>query len=128
MEDLVLAVVDCRLRLLTLSKTHIDRLDRIENETMWTVLGCTKDTLNVIMCYLLGLSGTGIKDKFAMVKVYLTVAGNITDPLYKSLVIMKGCRSKRGTSWMAEVEVCVRQCCVCCGGYCKRSGVDRSER
>ena len=44
MQLVVMSVVDYGLGLLTLSKTQVGKLERVQNEAMRTVLGCTRDT------------------------------------------------------------------------------------
>lgn len=61
-----------------------------QNDAMWTVMACTKDTPIVTKCYLLGLPGMVIRCRVD-VKVYLTMVGNIIHPPHKSLAAMKGC-------------------------------------
>ena len=55
MQLVVLSVIDYGLGLLTLSNTQLERLERIQNEAMRTVLGCTRDTPIACLRHILGL-------------------------------------------------------------------------
>lgn len=108
----VLSVIDYGLGCLTLSDTQIAKLDRVQNEAMRAVLGCTKDTPILCMRYLLGLSGIRVRHRIAQTKMYLSVMGKKDHPLHKALHDNKGGRIKRGRSWMAEAEDSLRKICV----------------
>ena len=65
---LVLSVIDYGLGLLTLSKSQLERLERIQNEGMRTVLGCTRDTSTAGMRFMLGLPSIVERHREAQVK------------------------------------------------------------
>ena len=54
-QTLVLSVVDYGLGLLTLSKTQLQRLEVIQNQSMRTILGCVRATSCEAMRHLLDL-------------------------------------------------------------------------
>lgn len=119
MQLVVLSVIDYGLGILSLSKTQIDRLERVQNAAMRAVLGCTKDTHVVCMRYILDLASIRVRHKVAQVKLYLNVLGDPKHPLHGSLSSIKGKRIKRGSSWMAEAEESLRKVCdieeICSG-------------
>ena len=111
MQLVVLSVIDFGLGCLTLSGTQIQRLDRLQNEAMRAVLGCTRDTHIICMRYLLDLSSMKIRHKMAQARMYLKVAEDETHPLHLKIKDEKGSRLKRGKSWMAEAEDSLRKVC-----------------
>ncbi|XP_012940556.1 uncharacterized protein LOC106012357, partial [Aplysia californica] len=119
MQLVVLSVIDYGLGILSLSKTRIDRLERVQNAAMRAVLGCTKDTHVVCMRYILDLASIRVRHKVAQAKLYLNVLGDPRHPLHDNLGSIKGNRIKRGSSWMAEAEDSLRKVCgideICCG-------------
>ena len=50
----ILSVVDYGFDILTLSKTHLQRLEVIQNQGMRTILRCTRNTSSEAMRHLLG--------------------------------------------------------------------------
>ena len=111
MKSVVLPVIDYGLGCLTLSNTQIQRLERLQNEAMRAVLGCTRDTHIICMRYLLDLPTIKSRHKIAQVKMYLKVAEDETHPLHEVIREDKGNRLKRGKSWMAEAEDSLRNVC-----------------
>ena len=105
----VLSIADYGLGCLTLSANQMKKLDRVQNEAMRAVLGCTRDTPVVCMRYLLDLSSMGTRHKLAQAKMYLKVMQNERHPLHQDLSKEKGDRLRRGRSWMAEAEDSLRQ-------------------
>ena len=87
-----------------MSNSQGQRLERIQNEGMRIVLGCTRDTPIVVMRYMLGLVSIKSRHTLAQAKFYLRVTADKGHPLYKNLADIKGCRIKRGASWMAQAE------------------------
>ncbi|RUS78680.1 hypothetical protein EGW08_013568 [Elysia chlorotica] len=108
---LILSVLDYGLGCLTLSEANLLKLERLQNEAMRTVLGCTRDTHIICMRFLLDLSSVRIRHKLAQAKTYLRVMENPHHPLYPSLLTQKGTRIKRGKSWMAEAEDSIKLVC-----------------
>ena len=104
--------VDYGLGLLTVSRTSLDKLERIQNEAMRLILGCTRDTSCEAMRYVLGLPTMATRHKVAQVKEYLRVSADTNHPLHKSINKNKGRRLKRGRSWMAEAEDIIKQVCT----------------
>ena len=111
MQVVVLSVLDYGLGLLTLSQTQVDRLERVQNEAMRAVLGCTRDTPIVTMRFLLDLPSIKSRHKIAQVKEYFKVANNDHHLLHQSLDNTKGRRIKRGKYWMAEAEGTLLRVC-----------------
>ncbi|RUS78738.1 hypothetical protein EGW08_013489 [Elysia chlorotica] len=108
---LILSVLDYGLGCLTLSEANLLKLERLQNEAMRAVLGCTRDTHIICMRFLLDLSSVRIRHKLAQAKTYLQVMENPHHPLYPSLLTQKGTRIKRGKSWMAEAEDSIKLVC-----------------
>ncbi|RUS80085.1 hypothetical protein EGW08_012163 [Elysia chlorotica] len=108
---LILSVLDYGLGCLTLSEANLLKLERLQNEAMRAVLGCTRDTHIICMRFLLDLSSVRIRHKLAQAKTYLRVMENPHHPLYPSLLTQKGTRIKRGKSWMAEAEDSIKLVC-----------------
>ena len=110
-QGLVLSVIEYALPILTLSQTQIERLERIQNEAMRIILGCTKDTAVRAMRYLLDFPT--IKDRIAIcrARAYLRVSADTQHPLHSEIEKEKGNRLKRGKSWMGQAEVIVQQVC-----------------
>jgi ribonuclease HI len=111
MQLVVMSVIDFGLGCLTLSNRQTQRLDRLQNEAMRAVLGCTRDTHIICMRYLLDLPSIGVRHKIAQAKMYLKVAEDESHPLHHTIKKDKGSRLKRGRSWMAEAEDSLRKVC-----------------
>ena len=106
--SLVLSVIDYGLGLVTISKTQLQKLERIQNEAMRTVLGCTRDTSCAAMRYLLGLTSIEERHRLAQVRALFRIAQDKDHPLYSEIGTIKGSRIKRGKSWLAEAEDHIR--------------------
>ena len=104
MQLVVFSVFDYGLGMLTLNKTQVERLERLQNAAMRAVLGCTMDTHVITMRYLLDLTSIRVRHRLAQVKMYLNVVGDPDHPLHENVGTVKGSRIKRGRSWMAEAE------------------------
>ena len=111
MRLVVLSVMDYGLGLLTLSKTQIEKLERVQNEAMRTVLGCTRDTPIACLRHILGLPSIATRHKVAQAKMYLRVMEMDGHPLHPALKEERGTRIKRGKSWMAQAEESIRTVC-----------------
>ena len=81
-QTLVLSVVEYGFRLLTLSKTQLNRLEVIQNEAMRAILGCTRDTSAEAMRYILGFPTMAERHKLAQVKAFLKVSADENYPLH----------------------------------------------
>ena len=97
--------------LLTLSKTQIGRLERIQTEAMRAVLGCTRDTPIACLRHILGLPSIAVRHKMAQAKMYLRVMDMEEHPLHPVLHAVRGTRIKRGQSWMAQAEESIKKVC-----------------
>ena len=111
-QHLVLSVIDYGLGLLTISKSQMTKLERIQNAAMRVILGCTRDTPIVCMRYILGLPTIAGRLKVLQAKSYLRVAADTDHPLYEALDAVKGQRLARGRSWMAQGEDTIKQVCT----------------
>ena len=109
---LILSVIDYGLGLLTVSKSQLMKLERIQNEAMRVILGCTRDTPVVCMRHILGLPTVASRLKVLQAKSYLRVAADTDHPLHEALDVNKGHRLIRGKSWMAQAEDTIRQVCT----------------
>jgi hypothetical protein len=98
----MLSKIDYGIGLLTLSTTQVTKLERIQNETMRTVMRCPKGTLIAAMGYLLIVTTIKTRHKCAQVKEYIQVSNSKSHPLQKELSAFKGKRIKRGKSRMVE--------------------------
>ena len=111
LQVMVLSVIDYGLGLLTLSQTQVDRLEKVQNEAMRAVLGCTRDTPIYAMRFLLDLPSIRVRHQVAQVRSYFKVSEYDHHPLHPRLDESKGKRIKRGRSWMAEAEDTLRRVC-----------------
>ncbi|XP_005098851.1 techylectin-5A-like [Aplysia californica] len=113
MQLVVLSVKDYGLGILSLSKPQIDRLERVQNAAMRTVLGCTKDTHVVFMRYILDLASIRVRNKVTQAKLNLNVLVNPRHTLYDNLSSITGNMIRRGSSWFAEAEDFLgKVCCI----------------
>ena len=111
-QHLILSVIDYGLGLLTVSKSQLVKLERIQNAAMRVILGCTRDTPVVCMQYILGLPTVAGRLKVLQAKSYLRVVADTDHPLHEALDAVKGHRLLRGRSWMARAEDTIRQVCI----------------
>ena len=80
-QALILSVINYGFGLLTLSAAQLKRLESIQNETMGTILCCTKDTTSSeAIGYLLGFPTMAERHKLAQVKAFLRVMADKTYP------------------------------------------------
>ena len=112
MQLVVMSVVDYGLGLLTLSKTQVGKLERVQNEAMRTVLGCTRDTPIACMRHILGLPSIDVRHRLAQARMYLKVMETEGHPLHPALKQHRGSRIKRGQSWMAQAEESLKKVCA----------------
>ena len=101
-KSLVLSVIDYGLGLLTLSATQLQRLDVIQNESMRSILGCTRDTSAEAMRYRLDLPPMRDRHKLSQVKAYVKVAADTSNPLHDKIGRNVRCRLKRGSEWLTQ--------------------------
>ena len=108
---LVLSVLDYGLGIITIRNTHLQKLERIQNEAMRIILGCTRMTSAAAMRYVLDLPSIEERHLIAQVKAMFRVARDNQHLLHCELGTEKGSRLKRGTSWMAQAETTVNRIC-----------------
>ena len=101
---MILSVIDFGLGLTTLSQSNLLKVDRVQNETMRTILVKTKDTPIKTMRYPLDLTSVEARHKVEQTKAYLNAMQNRKNPLHDAVKEEKGCRLARGKSWMGQVE------------------------
>ena len=110
-QQLVISVIEYGLGLLTVSKSQLERLERIQNAAMRVILGCTKDTPIICMRHILALPTMTERHRVLQAKWYLRVAADRDHPLYEAIDRVKGHRLRRGRSWMAQAEISISQVC-----------------
>ena len=110
-QSVVLSTMDYGLGLTTISRTNLQKLDRVQNEAMRTILGTTKDTPIEAMRYILDLPPLEDRHKVAQVKAYLGAVENPRNPLHNATKDPKGDRLQRGKSWMGQAEDSIKQVC-----------------
>ena len=110
-QSVVLGTIDYGLGLTTISSTNLQKLDRVQNEAMRTILGTTKDTPIEAMRYMLDVPSVSDRHKVAQVKAYLRAAENPQNPLHAASKAPKGDRLQRGKSWMGQAEDSIKQVC-----------------
>ena len=110
-QSVVLSRMDYGLGLTTIAATNMQKLERVQNEAMRTILGTTKDTPTEAMRYLLDLPPLQERQKVAQVKAYLNAVENPSNPLHQATKYTRGDRLQRGKSWMGQAEDSIRQMC-----------------
>ena len=110
-QSVVLSRMDYGLGLTTISSTNLQKLDRVQNEAMRTILGTTKDTPLEAMRYILDLPPMHSRQKVAQVKAYLSAVENPQHPLHEATKDTKGERLQRGKSWMGQAEDSIKLVC-----------------
>ena len=110
-QQLIISVIEYGLGLLTVSKSQLERLERIQNAAMRLILGCTRDTPIVCMRHILALPPMTDRHRVLQAKWYLRVAADRDHPLHAAMDMVKGHRLRRGRSWMAQAELSIRQVC-----------------
>ena len=96
------------------------RLERIQNEAIIIILGCPKDTPAVAMRFLLDLPTISHRIETWRVRSFLKINANKDHPLHEELSKEKGCRLKRGRSWLSQAESTLRN-------ICEPSGIEPGE-
>ena len=81
-QTLILSVVNYGFGL-TLSKTHLQRLEVIQNQGMRTNLGCTRDTSCEAMRHRFDLLSMPERSKKAQVQACLKMCGDFKHPIMK---------------------------------------------
>jgi hypothetical protein len=99
---LVLSVIEYVLAMLTFSNIQIDKLERIQNETMRIILGCTMDTLCRAMTYLLDFPTILNRISLCRTRAYLRINADTQHPLHSEIRNIKGEKLKRDKSWMGQ--------------------------
>jgi hypothetical protein len=110
-QGLVLSVIEYALAILTLSRTQLERLERLQNEAMRIVLGCTRDTACRAMRYLLDIPTMEDRTRICRARAYLRISADKLHPLHSEIRKEKGARLKRGKSWMGLTEDIIQQVC-----------------
>jgi hypothetical protein len=100
--QLVLPIMEYGLGTLTLSKTQLAKFEVIQNEAMWAILGCSRDTPIMVIRYMLVLPTMEERYDMAQVKLYFRARNVSRHPLHISVKDTKGKRLKRCRSWMAR--------------------------
>ena len=111
-QGLVLSVIEYAMAILTLSPRQTERLDKIQNEAMRIILGCTRDTEIRAMRYLLDCPTIDHRLQLCRARGYLRISGDKTHPLHLEIGRPKGCRLKRGKSWMGRAEDVIQRVCA----------------
>lgn len=104
-------MIEYALAILTLSCTQFERLERLQNEAMWIVPGCTRDTACRAMRYLLDIPTMEGRTRICRARAYLRISVDKLHPLYSEIREEKGARLKRGKSWMSLTEDIIQQVC-----------------
>ncbi|MCP4266011.1 MAG: hypothetical protein GY777_10630, partial [Candidatus Brocadiaceae bacterium] len=117
-QTLVLSVIEYGFGLLTLSKSHLNRLEVIQNEAMRAILGCTRDTSAEAMRYILGFPTMAERHKLAQVKAFLKVSADENHPLHQKVGNRPPSRLKRGSEWMTQASNTVENCVSVNSVYC----------
>ena len=88
--SVILSVIDYGLGLTTLSQSNLLKLDGVQNEAMFVILGTTKDTPIEAMLYLLDLPSMEARQKLEQVKAYFNAMQNPKNPLHDAVKEEKG--------------------------------------
>src|SRR5579871_4377936 len=108
---LVLSGIEYGGAILTASDTQMDRLERIQNEAMRIILGCTRDTPCVAMRYLLDFPSMAHRIALWRACAHFRISANTEHPLHEELGKERGNRLKRGKSWVGRAEDIIRVIC-----------------
>jgi hypothetical protein len=100
------------LVILTLSNAHLDKLERIENEAMRIILGCTRDTPCRAMRYLLDFPIIRNIISLYRARAYLRIKANTQYSLYSEIRSKKGEILKRAKSWLGLAVEIIQQVCA----------------
>jgi ribonuclease HI len=111
-QGLVFSVIDYALAILTISKTQTERLERIQNEAMRIILGCTGDTSTRAMRFLLDYPTMQQRVQLCQARAYLRISANKGHPLHSDIGKVMSCRLKRGKSWLGRAEEVIQQVCL----------------
>ena len=106
-----MSVFEYAMAILTLSCKQMERIERIQNEAMRIILGCTRDTACRAMRYLLDFPTIRDRLQICRARAYLRVNANTQHPLHSEIKKVKGSRLKRGRSWMGQAEDILQQVC-----------------
>ncbi|BFZ05508.1 hypothetical protein BsWGS_08547 [Bradybaena similaris] len=110
---LVISPLEYGLGLLTLSPTQITKLERIQNEAMRAVLGCTRDTPVATMRYMLALTSMKTRHAHAQVKAMLNVASKTNHPLAAHCILKKEIALSAGSPGWQGQRKRYRRCARC---------------
>src|SRR5579871_3977640 len=108
---LVLSGIEYGGAILTTSDTQMDRLERIQNEAMCIILGCTRDTPCVAMRYLLDFPSMAHRIDLWRARAHFRISANSEHPLHEEFGRESGNRLKRGKSWVGCAEDIIRLVC-----------------
>lgn len=92
----VLSVTECALAILTLNHTQGQKLERIQNEAVLIILGCTKDTECRAMCYLVFLT-VEVRTRMCRAETYLRVSTGTQHPVHREIRSEKGNKKRKIT-------------------------------
>ena len=107
-QAIVLSPIEYALSILTFSATQIERLEKVQNEAMRIILGCTKDKPCVTMRLLLDFPTMENKIMAWRARSYLRISADTQHPLHSELPREKGNRLARGKSWLGRAEDVVK--------------------
>ena len=102
-QALILLVINHGFCLMALSAAKLKILEGIENETMRTILCCTKATSTEAMRYLLVFPTIAERHKLAQVKAFLRVMADKTHLMHRKVGQRPLSRLKRGSELMTYV-------------------------
>ena len=87
--------MDYGLGLTTISNTNLQKLDRVQNGTMKTILETIRNTPTEAMRYILDFPPMHSRQKVAQVKAYLSAVENPQNPFHEATKDIKGDRLQR---------------------------------
>jgi hypothetical protein len=108
-QELVVSIFEHALAIQTLSNKHIERLERIQNEAMRIIFGCTRDTSCRAPRYLLDLPTIENRIKMCRARSYLWVVADKRHPLHCDILKQKSNRLQTGQSRMGRAEDILEQ-------------------
>jgi hypothetical protein len=108
---LVVSVCEYALAIQTPSNKHIERLERIQNEALGIILGCTRDTSCRALRYFLDFPTIENRIKMCRARAYLRIVVDKRHLLYCDILKRKGNRLKRGRSLIGRAKDILEQIC-----------------
>ena len=110
-QSVVISVTDYGPGLTAMAQKNLLKLDRVQNEAMWLILGTTKDTPTETMRFMLDLAPTNANEtESGAGQSILQCYRNSPWSTYElAMEDKKGCRLGRGQSWMGQTQDSVLQ-------------------